>query len=284
MDFNWIAERVPRPDLTRVLANLLDAKDDEAWGPNARFRYPREGGTGAIWRDMATRLGSDRIMFGRTVTRIDPSGRLVYFAGGAEEPYDTLISTLPLDRLVGLAGLDGLAPAAASLSSSTVHVVGIGIEGELPAALAERKWMYFPDHSLPFYRMTVLSNFAPSNAPPGHWSLLAEVAQSPHRPVDAARVVEDAIAGTVREGIVPPGSRIASRFHHVAAPGYPTPTLARNAALAELHPAIEKFGIHSRGRFGAWRYEIANQDHCFLQGAELAGRLVRGDAEPTLGA
>jgi hypothetical protein len=34
-------------------------------------------------------------------------------------------------------------------------------------------------------------------------------------------------------------------------------------------------------RFGAWRYEIANRDHCFLQGAELAGRLTRSEPEPT---
>lgn len=283
MDVGWIAERVPRPDLTRVLANFLDEKDDAAWGPNARFRYPRTGGTGAIWRDIAARVGSDRIMLGRTVTGIDPSAHLVHFADGTEEKYDSLISTMPLDSLIRLAGLDELEHVATGLSSSTVHVVGIGVEGEIPTELVERKWIYFPDHSLPFYRMTVLSNFAPSNAPAGHWSLLAEVAHSPHRPVDGARIVEDVIAGMVREDIVPPGSRIVSRFHHVAAPGYPTPTLGRNTALAELHPAIEKFGMHSRGRFGAWRYEIANQDHCFLQGAELAGRLVHGEAEPTLG-
>jgi hypothetical protein len=39
---------------------------------------------------------------------------------------------------------------------------------------------------------------------------------------------------------------------------------------------------YSRGRFGAWRYEIATQDHTFMQGAEVAGRLMLGDAEPTI--
>ena len=91
--------------------------------------------------------------------------------------------------------------------------------------------------------------------------------------------VDDVIAAFQREKIIPPGSRIVSRFQHVAAPGYPTPTLERDRALAVLHPALETLGIYSRGRFGAWRYEIANQDHCFLQGAELASRLVRGQPE-----
>jgi protoporphyrinogen oxidase len=169
MDFGWIAERVPRPDLTRVLANLLDGKDDEAWGPNARFRYPKAGGTGAIWRRVADIIGRDRIRFDRTASRIDPGERRIEFSDGTEEHYDSLISTLPIDRLVGLAGLDDLKPAASALSFSDVHVVGIGIAGPLPSALHERKWIYFPDESVPFYRATVLSNFAETNAPAGHW-------------------------------------------------------------------------------------------------------------------
>jgi len=163
-----------------------------------------------------------------------------------------------------------------------VHVVGIGIAGALPSRLDERKWIYFPDESVPFYRATVLSNFAPANAPAGHWSLLAEVAHSAHRPVDGARIVDEVVAAFLREGIIPAGSQIVSRFHHVAAPGYPTPTLTRDKALATLLPVLEALGIYSRGRFGAWRYEIANQDHSFLQGAELAGRLTFGDVESTL--
>jgi protoporphyrinogen oxidase len=167
------------------------------------------------------------------------------------------------------------------LSSSVVHVVGVGLKGALPDALRDRKWIYFAEPELPFYRVTVLSNFAPSNAPSGHWSLLAEIAHSRHRPVATPDIVERVVGAYRSEGLVPADAAVASRFHHVASPGYPTPTLSRDAALAELHPALEKLGIYSRGRFGAWRYEIANQDHSFLQGAELVGRLLLDEPEPT---
>jgi protoporphyrinogen oxidase len=280
MGVSWIAERVPRPDLTRVLANLLDEKDDDAWGPNTRFRYPVEGGTGAIWRSIADAVGPSRIQYGRTVSGIDAGRRLLSFDDGAEERFDTLISTLPLNRLVSLAGLEKLRPAAEQLTSSVVHVVGVGISGVLPDALRDRKWIYFADPSLPFYRVTVLSNFAPSNAPPGHWSLLAEIAHSDHRPVATPDIVDRVINAFRSEGLIPRSSAISSRFHHVASPGYPTPTLSRDAALGELHPALEKLGIYNRGRFGAWRYEIANQDHTFLQGAELVGKLLLDEPEP----
>jgi protoporphyrinogen oxidase len=282
MEVRWIAERVPPPDLGRVLTNLRDSKDDPDWGPNARFRYPRHGGAGAIWRRVAERVGRTKIRFRWTVARIDATKRRVHFSDGAEESYDALVSIMPLNRLVAMAGLDGLDGAAAALSSSTVHVVGVGIEGTLPPELVDRKWIYFPEPDLPFYRMTVLSNFSQSNAPAGHWSLLAEVAASPYRTVDDLTIVEDVIAGAFRAGIIPARSPIVSRFHRVAAPGYPVPTKARDSALAVLLPSFEALDIYSRGRFGAWRYEISNQDHCFLQGAELVGRLILGEAEPTL--
>ena len=228
---------------------------------------------------MAERLGPERISLGQEVSRIEPRSRRVNFDDGREEPYDLLISTIPIDRLVQLARLGELGEATSLLSHSTVDVVGVGLKGDVPEALVDRKWIYFADPALPFYRATVLSNFSPFNAPPGHWSLLAEIAHSPHRPLGDGDIIERVIAAYRREGIVPEGTSVVSRFHHVAAPGYPTPTLGRDRALAELHPALERLGIFSRGRFGAWRYEIANQDHSFLQGAELVGRLLSGEAE-----
>ena len=281
MSVSWIAERVPRPDLERVLANLLDGRDDDGWGPNASFRYPREGGTGAIWRGVADRIGRDRLTLGRSAVRIDPRRRRVYFNDGSEDRYDVLVSTVPLDQLVVMIGVEVVNGAAAALRASTVHVVGIGIEGELPSHLADRRWIYFPERTVPFYRATVLSNFANTMAPPGHWSLLAEVSESPHRPIDRTHLVDAVIASLAREGFLSPDSRIVSRWHATLAHGYPTPTRDRDGALAELLPALEAMSIFSRGRFGAWRYEISNQDHSFLQGSELIGRLILGAEETT---
>jgi protoporphyrinogen oxidase len=282
LDVGWIAERVPPPDLERALAPFLDARDDDGWGGNAHFRYPRAGGIGAIWRRCAEHVGLEKIVLARTATRIDPAGRRVCFADGGDERYDALISTLPIDRLAAMTGLQRLERAAAALRSTTVHAVGLGVEGATPAPLADRRWIYFPDPSLPFYRVSVLSNFSPANAPAGHWSLLAEVSRPGGGRVDAARLADEVIAGLRREGILPASASLVSRWHRTAAPGYPIPTRDRDPALAELFPALEGLGIFSRGRFGAWKYEISNQDDSFLQGAELADRLVLGKAETLL--
>ena len=55
-------------------------------------------------------------------------------------------------------------------------------------------------------------------------------------------------------------NEIVSIYHRRLEHGYPTPSLTRDAALAEALPLLEKEGaIWSRGRFGSYKYEVANQ-------------------------
>jgi len=63
--------------------------------------------------------------------------------------------------------------------------------------------------------------------------------------------------------------------------GYPVPTLGRDRALAAIQPWLEERGIFSRGRFGGWKYEVANMDHSVMQGVEWAERMVLGQEERT---
>jgi len=77
------------------------------------------------------------------------------------------------------------------------------------------------------------------------------------------------------------GDKILSTWTHRAKYGYPTPGLDRDQALAQILPALEADKIYSRGRFGAWKYEVSNQDHSFMQGLEVVERLVRGKSEIT---
>ena len=48
-------------------------------------------------------------------------------------------------------------------------------------------------------------------------------------------------------------------------------------------PYLEQHDIYSRGRFGMWKYEVANTDHTLMQGVELVNRLLLGEPETTIG-
>jgi hypothetical protein len=60
---------------------------------------------------------------------------------------------------------------------------------------------------------------------------------------------------------------------------YPIPTLGRDRARGVLQPALLEKGIYSRGRFGAWRYEIGNMDHSVMMGVEAVNNILTGEKE-----
>jgi protoporphyrinogen oxidase len=281
LDVGWMGERVARPDVSRIRRNVELRKDDIGWGPNSTFRFPSHGGTGAIWRSIANQLPASRLHFGRTVTAVDGRQKAVTFAGGESSPYDFLISTLPLDLLLrGLTGRPELSAAADRFVHSSSHIVGVGLAGNPPEHLQTKCWIYFPEGRVPFYRATVFSNYSPNNAPPGHWSLMAEISESPDKPVDATRVIDETIAGFAGSGFIDPAA-VVSRWHRRLEHGYPTPWLGRDEVLGPVEAGLRADGIFSRGRFGAWKYEVSNQDHSVMQGVETVNHLLADVRERT---
>ena len=92
--------------------------------------------------------------------------------------------------------------------------------------------------------------------------------------------LDQMIAGLVRARMLEESDRrrIVSRYHRSVAYSYPIPTLGRDRGLAVLQPTLEK-GIYSRGRFGAWRYEIGNMDHSVMMGVEAVNHMLAGAKE-----
>jgi protoporphyrinogen oxidase len=285
MGTTWMGERVAVPDLARIRRNIAEGRDDVSWGPNHRFRFPRRGGTGAIWRRVAELIAPARLLFGHRVARVNAAGRAVTLADGRTMRYDSLITSAPLDLFTR--SCEGLAAdarrAAAALVHSSVHIVGVGLKGPMPAELSRKCWMYYPEDHNPYYRVTVFSNYSPANVPDAasHYSLMAEVCESPYRPVDESSLRDWVLAAMRKDGLIGSDADLVSYWHRRLEHGYPTPFLGRDEALGHLIGALAERRIYSRGRFGGWKYEVANQDHSFMQGVELADRLLSGAPETT---
>lgn len=270
-------------------------------GPNAVFRFPQRGGTGAIWKGVGALLPADKQRYRAEVTGLDAAGRTVTLRDGTRIKFNKLLSTLPLDLTLRWLGREDL---AARLMHSSSHIIGVGLRGHSPHG--NKCWMYYPEDDCPFYRCTVFSHYAKENAPgpdvllptlrrgdsslaadpsarPGpYWSLMFEVSESPMKPLDLQRVVEDTIQGAVNTRMIAGEDEIVSIYYRRLEYGYPTPSLDRDAALAEALPWLKKQGIWSRGRFGSYKYEVANQDHSLMIGVEAADNMLHGTKEFTL--
>lgn len=281
MSADWIAERVAVVDAGRAARNVREGRDDLGWGPNNEFVFPRQGGTGEIYRRLAERLG-DRVRLNSRVVAVDGARRQVKLAGGETLAYDQLVSTMPLDLLVQSLNEAPaeVREAAGRLRHNSVRMVGVGVEAPLRDA---RSWLYFPQPELPFYRVTNFAKYSPANVPYADTtrfsSFMTEVAHSPQRPVRRAGLEERVVEGLRAAGLLEEGTPVRSIHVEEIPYAYPVPTLERDAALARIQPWLMDRGILSRGRFGAWCYEIGNMDHAVKMGIDAARLLVGGEEE-----
>jgi protoporphyrinogen oxidase len=282
MGTSWQGDRVPTVDVRRILQNLLDDRDDVSWGPNNKFKFPLLG-TGMLYERIADGLPKD-VHFEHQVAQIDVDARVVTFTNGVSTEYDRLVNTMPLKELLPLIPQ---CPATVRDALSGLHhtqgmFVGIGVADPCPST---KCWMYFPGSNSPFYRVTYLSNYSPRMAPgPDHFSLLAEVSVSEFKPENPDDVIGRTIDGMVACELLTreqADTKIVSRQLLRVPYSYPVPTVSRDGALAVIQPWLAEQNILSRGRFGAWRYEIGNTDHSVMMGVEVVDHILDGVPETT---
>ena len=287
MNKEWIGERVAVIDINRALKNVILKQDDFAWGPNKQFKFPLRGGTGEFYRRFGPVLEGHYTLCAEAM-KIDLNRKEILFKDGDIVKYDKLITALPLDKLCKTM-LRGEVPSsvvdkAGQLRHSSGYMVGIGIKQPCPST---KSWMYFAEANSPFYRVTYLSNYSPYMTPDKdqYYSLLCETSASEFKPVDGRHIVDETIQGLINSGMIKEEDRkdIVSTWMYYADYSYPTPTVERDEILSKVIPWLEKHDIYSRGRFGMWKYEVANTDHSIMQGVELIDRLYLGQPEVTIG-
>lgn len=313
MQCGWLGERVAAPDVSRAISNVIHSKEDAGWGPNAVFRFPTKGGTGGIWKAVAALLPKDKCSYGpgNQVTSLDLDAKTVKLSSGDSIQYNSMISTMPLD--LTLRGV-GKAEWADGLTHSSSHIIGVGIRGHSPHG--KKCWLYFPEDNCPFYRATIFSLYAVDNCPgegkqlptlclgdgrPApdsaakggpYWSLMFEVSESHMKAVNQGletlggkqwpAVVRETLLGAINTDLMSADSEVVSLYYRRMEHGYPTPSLGRDAVLEKALPFLQQKRVFSRGRFGSYKYEVANQDHSLMLGVECADAVLNGTMEVTL--
>jgi protoporphyrinogen oxidase len=256
MEISWTSWSVPRPTVAQI-QQIAAGENTPSFGYNAAFFYPREGGIELLPRRLAS--GQERaIRTGTRVTGVDPTRKAVALEDGSEVPYRALISTMPLPELLALAGAlpSALTSVAEKLRFSAVLGVCLGLDGPI-----NRKdhWIYFPDESLPFYRMGFPPNFSDKVAPAGCGSVYAEAAFIPGSPLDADHVFTSVIRTLRDTGIIHHDTGVAARVDLTMPCAYVFHDRFRARELPAILAGLREMQIFSVGRYGAWEYS-AMQD------------------------
>ena len=142
-------------DLAAVKRGAHGEGDDEV-GYNARFVYPADS-LGGLANAMATGC---EMHFDATVVRIDLRSRVVHFADGSIEPYDRLISTLPLTTMMEITSLSVNSPADPFTS-----VVVLNIGARRGSSCPDQQWLYVPSSRAGFHRVGFYSAVEPDFLP-----------------------------------------------------------------------------------------------------------------------
>ncbi len=273
-------------NLKKIVRNFLLGRDDPGWHRETRVSYPETGGSGAIWAAVAKAVPAEKLLLGVRVESVSLQAKTARLSDGETVRWQQMVSTMPLDTLLGsVEGRPELAAKAKRFVKARSRLYGFGVRGVMPEQYRGLHSCQVTDADVPFWRMNFPMTVSKGNGPEGCFSVLCEVSEPGGEPARDDNAVRASVeASLFRMGLIgQPGQKIASRWEFRIEHGYPVPFLERDELLAEVQPVLEAAQVYSRGRFGAWRYEISNQDHAFMQGVEVVRRILFRMPEETWG-
>jgi protoporphyrinogen oxidase/glycosyltransferase involved in cell wall biosynthesis len=274
METSWLGGRVPLPDLEEMIEGALSPVP-KPMGPNARFGYPLRGGFQSLMNGFLPLLRGD-LLLQADVVRVSPHLRQVTLKDGRRLHYDTLISTLPLPRLVAAIGEDAPAEvhrAASELRHVSIRCVNLGVARP---RLSDKHWIYFPEDTV-FHRVFLQGNASPHCNPPGGFGLTCEISYSPTKPLPAtgAALTERCIEECIRVGLLDASDALLTSNQVDMPYAYVIYDHGRAERVAKIRAWLANFDILLAGRYSEWEYY--NSDHAFVAGkkaAEAAQRLA----------
>lgn len=237
-------------------------------GYNATFRYPI-GGLGNIARGLAD---SCDVRMEEAVTAIDTTDRVLMTDRGSYR-YDNLITTVALDRGLGLAGL------SASHSDPHTSVLVINIAAPRMPDTPTEHWLYVPDSVTGFHRVGFYSSiepdFLPTRAKQSHVSMYVEFAfVGGDRPDPEAegKLIADTLNELSSWGWIGEVEVADATWVEV---GY-TWTTPESSWVQQSLAALDDVGATSAGRYATWASDVGSQGILSsLQQGLAAGRLYR---------
>jgi protoporphyrinogen oxidase len=282
MSYDWIAGRVPMPEIREVLEGALKPPQKK-YGPNQEFMYPIKGGIEALAQAFARNIPKERILLSAKVANIDPHKRYIILENKERISYNWLISTMPVPRLIHIFTdkvPKEIKTCAKGLKNNIVHTVNIGLEGAHIGIDKFMHWVYFSGKDTIFHRISFPHRFSEKMVPADCCSIQAEISESVYKPCDKKMLIKDTLDGLVRIGFleerdkrsVAEGGRIRTINVSTLNPAYIIYDLKHKENVNTIKSYLESINIQTAGRFGKWEY--FNMDHAVTDGKETAEKIL----------
>jgi protoporphyrinogen oxidase len=265
---DWVSWSIPKPTLEEVVNGALGLTN-KGMGYNPRFIYPRTGGIDCLPQALARSIR--KVYLEEPVTFVDPKKRYVKLMGGHEEPYDYLISTLPLPIMYGMLKdvPDTLNQAAQGLRAISVLNINVGVDRP---KISDQHWIYFPENRFIFSRVGFPMNFSRSVSPPDMSSIYIEITHQSGNPPNLEEAYARSISDLQKCGILQPQYRILTRHVIDIRFAYVVFDKHRQAHLQRLLDYLESLNILSAGRYGRWDYY--SMEDSILSGKAAAEKIL----------
>lgn len=267
---SWTGRFVPQTSLQQIIRGSLKDIDDTGIGYNASFLYPKQGGIIAWVQKIADQLRNP-ICTQYAVTAINMKQKTVSFANGHTEPFEQLISTMPLNKLLESMqekSSTSLKSAASKLLCNSVINFNLGINRP---NLSDKHWIYFPESQYPFYRMGFPFNCAASMAPAGHSSLYGEFSHIGKPPSWVNDTLKASLDATKKLFKLSDAEIVTQKIIPISH-AYVLYDFWRERNLPGLHQRLEEQRVYSIGRYGEWKY--SSMQEAVLDGKKIAERLT----------
>jgi len=257
----WCERFVPRPGLEDVIAGATGLNDREL-GYNTEFLYPKQG-IGVLSSALAEHL-TVPIRFRTEPKSIDWRRRKLVFHD-REEPYDVLISTVPLNNLIRILEQppEPVRRAGSLLRCNPLCYFDVALNVPRPN---DYHWVYVPEECYPFYRVGCYTNFSDQMAPPGKSSLYVELTS--REPIVESQLMPEIVRGLINMNIIKRSDDIAFACARRIDHAYVLFDHNCFDALRQIQPFLDDNRIISTGRYGGWNY--SSMEDALISGRDAA--------------
>ncbi len=266
---SWTKNFVPKTSLNKILYGALEDQGDTPVGYNAQFYYPKIGGIFAWVNQFAKQL-KQPIYTNMQVESIDIINKSIKFSSGHIEPYETLINTMPLDRLLACLkepSSSFLRSAKPYLQCNQVINYNLGINRP---DVSDKHWIYFPERKFPFYRLGFPTNFSAQMAPDDCSSIYGEFSHKNKSAQWVKKTLKESISLTKKLLGISNKEIVTERIIPISH-AYVTYDHWREENIGKLHTELNKQNIYSIGRYGEWKY--GSMQDAVLDGREMAQKI-----------